>query len=1414
MPLSPLSPKAQALIKKPEVLLCAWDKLNDWYRGELRPEPEYSRFAVNPIHELSILADEIASGEYNPNTFPLVPFPKKGGEIRHYTSPAVRDQLAFMIFGVILAPMFEARFSNASLGNRWYRKVVLKSSRAAEPKWVNKPFSLSDKNLNQSYARSYGLFRRIAHWRARNIIKDFGGVQAESDDLLGNPDNYDPELIAYQNEHFARPDFSNDENTAYYARLDLSKAYPCVNRNALRSRAEEIIRTVLPIRTLNTAYHPKSIWADLEAETHHKTALELTSRLMETLQAVEYAPGDVGQIWLAAPESPESTGTKSNDGAVYKHLTGVIASNKFGLPTGLAISGFLFNVYLDDFDTRIRSSLRKPNRELKGVYLRFVDDIILIGHKKQALLELLHTTNDYFEASNSDLGLHISIQKAKPPEVSEFIGNRLSQSSIQMNSPAWSKCAITRHNLGEFVTDLVEQLSELGGETADELLGEHGELRLQQLHDLIRVDRKDAEVKDDTRISFAAFKLSRHPIAFWNLKEGRKLNGDDAIGLVHELREIRKSITQAIHLAPWKHRIWNAALIAYCRQIGGDPSTIYATENNKWLKDLLKKLAVGGAWEKNYPDQKRKTGSTEAHKLSTSFLRTCFWVAWADTVRSVASICPGQTHAGKWGPDHWAWFLIPEDNREGLFKQLSNIELWAKALYGETQFELPPWESRALATAFWTVADTSTTMLAAAATDDFNDPIVSGSYARFLVKNKLSAKTGACSAASILRHSCHAGEITEETVLELWSAFPRVPFAHRFSVFSNLRFLSQLSANGFIKICRDGRSPATDITPKAWTPYYYQMLRLESLAHNSIPTALTRQALNLFPDWKQLNDTTDDIDVYWLLWSIPDFDTVRPASAPSIGLPAGIVICMLKNALSASHANKAYSWVLNTDSRKFLTWGRSEQLRASPNPKPPNTSDRLIMPSSSSWLPPHPAFALNNSNGWRNCLVSLVAMSGNERILDKILGGRGEPIDFVDRFEWRNIISAPLAFWQAMEAMLLSDRGAVLRLKTAIKDVVDTQLLAGLTPSDKTDELQRFFNYIRIDVDLSSGRQSETPIGPSGRPPKREDSDKNHLDSILVRMAQLKEVPPSDEIIDQWPNLTQKTSQKLYCELIDALPDTGKQKGASGRPQLVIFPEAYLPHGNNYVNRLKKTVRKRNLGLLTGMYWHEVPFGVAPARGVKSINRYFSNEALLLVPISHKPTDRPYIMREFIIPKPLPAITEYALAEVITSKKSTAKRPTNWQILPGAKWHRFIHPFWGNFSVAICSDILDPVPWAHLRKDIQHLFLIACNSDVDLYQSLTWTRAYECYVNMVAVNHGFFGGSFSWTPKHLFHKELAVLKGSRLRVVVDVNLSVRDLAHQQSHGWAEQLEIHKKEWLREKHDKPKWKAPPHFFKLD
>jgi hypothetical protein len=197
--------------------------------------------------------------------------------------------------------------------------------------------------------------------------------------------------------------------------------------------------------------------------------------------------------------------------------------------------------------------------------------------------------------------------------------------------------------------------------------------------------------------------------------------------------------------------------------------------------------------------------------------------------------------------------------------------------------------------------------------------------------------------------------------------------------------------------------------------------------------------------------------------------------------------------------------------------------------------------------------------------------------------------------------------------------------------------------------------------------------------------------------------------------------------------------------------------------------------------------------------------------LARSEADRLPAVRLFTVQKPIPAHSEEALAVALTLHD---KRKNTWRMLPGSRWYRFAHPRWGCFTVAICSDLLDPVPWASLRGQIQHILTCAYNKDVDLYDAMTWVRAYENYTNVVLTNHGEHGGSFAWTPRGQHRKEITRLRGADLYLIADVKLPVMGLVAAQQCGAQESVAVHVKEWLdgapKDK-KQPDYKAPPPGF---
>ena len=203
-------------------------------------------------------------------------------------------------------------------------------------------------------------------------------------------------------------------------------------------------------------------------------------------------------------------------------------------------------------------------------------------------------------------------------------------------------------------------------------------------------------------------------------------------------------------------------------------------------------------------------------------------------------------------------------------------------------------------------------------------------------------------------------------------------------------------------------------------------------------------------------------------------------------------------------------------------------------------------------------------------------------------------------------------------------------------------------------------------------------------------------------------------------------------------------------PELVLFPELTIPREE--VRTVRDLVASTGRASLAGLYWRELPPVYRAFGSTLAARRWFVNEAELVIPMDHG-KHGPTSVRWYRVRKPIPAHIETGLAQELTARS----QGTSWEILKGQRWYRFVHPQWGDFTIAICADLLDAGPWRSLRGELLHLFMVAFNEDVDLYDSLTWIRAYENYVNLVAVE--------SWQPWRFVPLDAAQKPWSRTRSV-------------------------------------------------
>jgi hypothetical protein len=260
-------------------------------------------------------------------------------------------------------------------------------------------------------------------------------------------------------------------------------------------------------------------------------------------------------------------------------------------------------------------------------------------------------------------------------------------------------------------------------------------------------------------------------------------------------------------------------------------------------------------------------------------------------------------------------------------------------------------------------------------------------------------------------------------------------------------------------------------------------------------------------------------------------------------------------------------------------------------------------------------------------------------------------------------------------------------------------------------------------------------------------------------MAQIDGAPDLLSLPANKLHSSSSTQARMIAEVVRCVD--GTERAAD----IVVFPEVTVPFECREV--LRQVAEEYRVTLLVGLTWRRLPFAKDPTGATVQTEYWFANEAALVLP---SPEKEPGIGPELhLIRKPRPNLDEIALARILSDEHSI------WRLLRGSTWSLFDHSSWGPFAVAICSDALDPGALAKLGGRVLHLFVCCMNRDIELFEAMTWTRAYELFANVVAVNHGIYGGSFAWSPRHEHKKEVARIRGAGLRIIADVNLPVKSL---------------------------------------
>jgi len=217
----------------------------------------------------------------------------------------------------------------------------------------------------------------------------------------------------------------------------------------------------------------------------------------------------------------------------------------------------------------------------------------------------------------------------------------------------------------------------------------------------------------------------------------------------------------------------------------------------------------------------------------------------------------------------------------------------------------------------------------------------------------------------------------------------------------------------------------------------------------------------------------------------------------------------------------------------------------------------------------------------------------------------------------------------------------------------------------------------------------------------------------------------------------------------------------STKPQIVLLPELTVPTG--FLPNLKVIAAQMNAVIIAGM-----DFNIASRRAKIARNR-----AAVIIPnawgtdkISSRATVR-YVGKTYAAWRE----KEHLKAHGYTFQSI----PEVWVFNAGSL---------GRFAVAVCYDFLDLERVAMYRLGIQHLFILAYNTDLPTFDHAAEALSRMIFCNVVVCNTGSHGGSLAVSPysgvgKRVIYRHI----GSPLSTGQTVSLPVADLILAQTDTW-------------------------------
>lgn len=238
---------------------------------------------------------------------------------------------------------------------------------------------------------------------------------------------------------------------------------------------------------------------------------------------------------------------------------------------------------------------------------------------------------------------------------------------------------------------------------------------------------------------------------------------------------------------------------------------------------------------------------------------------------------------------------------------------------------------------------------------------------------------------------------------------------------------------------------------------------------------------------------------------------------------------------------------------------------------------------------------------------------------------------------------------------------------------------------------------------------------------------------------------------DKDNGLSYKQPKKMWEKIRKAVEITKQDKA-----DFLVLPEISVPR--EYLKSHIPTIcNEHNLMIIGGVeFYHKY---------TSNGKKFIQNEAFIAVPgaeTSPGIRERAMVWR---IPKIYPALTEEE--NIIDA---------GYHFSPGNKLYLFKSKEYGNWAVLICVDYLNLPIQQILQKKVQTLFIVAFNSDLNYYYSISDSLHRILFCNIIVCNVADYGGSHVYTPyRESYLREVMKLHGNKVETAVTITLPLRIL---------------------------------------